>query len=91
MPLTGLLALALDWALFARLRERASAITVVMASFGASMALRSLLEFLFTSRPAYFSRELQIAMRFGGRARHAGPARAGRADRRPRHLRCISC
>lgn len=66
MPLTGLLALALDWALFARLRERASSITVVMASFGASMALRSLLEFLFTSRPAYFSRELQIAMRFGG-------------------------
>ena len=36
-----------------------------MASFGASMALRSLLEFLFTSRPAYFSRELQIAMRLG--------------------------
>ena len=30
--------------------------------FGASMALRNLLEFLFTSRPAYFSRELQIAM-----------------------------
>jgi len=65
MPLTGLLALALDWALFARLREKATSITVVMASFGASMALRSLLEFLFTSRPAYFSRELQIAMRFG--------------------------
>ena len=28
---------------------------MVMASFGASMALRSLLEFLFTSQPAYFS------------------------------------
>ncbi len=66
MPLTGLLALALDWALFARLREKANSITIVMASFGASMALRSLLEFLFTSRPAYFSRELQIAMRIGG-------------------------
>jgi branched-chain amino acid transport system permease protein len=65
MPLTGLLALALDWALFARLRDTASSITVVMASFGASMALRNLLEFLFTSRPAYFSRELQIAMRLG--------------------------
>jgi branched-chain amino acid transport system permease protein len=63
MALTGALALALDWALFARLRERANAITVVMASFGASMALRSGLEFLFTSRPAYFNRELQIAMR----------------------------
>lgn len=66
MPLTGVLALALDWVLFARLRERSNNITVVMSSFGASMALRSLLEFLFTSRPAYFSRELQIAMRFGG-------------------------
>jgi branched-chain amino acid transport system permease protein len=63
MALTGALALVLDWALFARLRERANAITVVMASFGASMALRSGLEFLFTSRPAYFNRELQIAMR----------------------------
>jgi branched-chain amino acid transport system permease protein len=63
MALTGALALALDWALFARLRERANTITVVMASFGASMALRSALEFLFTSRPAYFNRELQIAMR----------------------------
>lgn len=65
-PLTGLLALALDWSLFARLREKADSITIVMASFGASMALRSALEFLFTSRPAYFSRELQIATRIGG-------------------------
>jgi len=65
MPLTGLLALALDWALFGRLRA-ASPITVVMASFGASMTLRSLAEFLFTSSPAYFSRDLQIAVRVGG-------------------------
>lgn len=62
MVFTGLLALALDWALFARLRARSQSITVVMASFGASMALRSLLEFLFTSRPTYFSRAIQIAM-----------------------------
>lgn len=65
MPLTGLLALALDWALFSRLRA-ASPITAVMASFGASMTLRSLAEFLFTSSPAYFSRDLQIAVRVGG-------------------------
>jgi len=65
MPLTGCLALALDWALFGRLRA-ASPITVVMASFGASMTLRSLAEFLFTSSPAYFSRDLQIAVRVGG-------------------------
>ena len=61
MVLTGGLALLLDRLLFARLRARGAAITVVMASFGASMALRALLEFVFTSSPRYFSRELQIA------------------------------
>ena len=65
MVLTGLLALLVDALLFARLRERSASITIVMASFGASMALRSLLEFLFTSRPSYYSRELQIAMPVG--------------------------
>ncbi|WP_374392000.1 branched-chain amino acid ABC transporter permease [Tabrizicola sp.] len=65
MGLTALLALLLDWALFARLRARGQSIIVVMASFGASMALRSLLEFIFTSRPAYFSRDIQIAMPVG--------------------------
>jgi branched-chain amino acid transport system permease protein len=65
MALTGLLALALDWLLFARLRRHGNAIVLVMASFGASMALRSLLEFLFTAEPQYFSRELQIAMPIG--------------------------
>ncbi len=65
MALTGALALALDYALFRHLRGKSASITIVMASFGASMALRSLLEFLFSSRPAYFSRELQIAMPVG--------------------------
>jgi branched-chain amino acid transport system permease protein len=65
MVLTGGLALLLDAVLFGRLREKGASITVVMASFGASMALRSLLEFLFTSRPTYYSRELQIAMPVG--------------------------
>ena len=65
MPLTGALALLIDWLLFRHLREKAQAITVVMASFGASMALRSLIEFAFTSRPAYFSRELQITLPIG--------------------------
>lgn len=65
MGLTALLALALDWALFARLRARGQSIIVVMASFGASMALRSLLEFIFTSRPAYFSRAIQMATPVG--------------------------
>lgn len=65
MALTSGMALALDWALFARLRARGQAIIVVMASFGASMALRSLLEFIFTSRPTYFSRSIQMAMPVG--------------------------
>ena len=63
--LTGLMALALDAVLFSRLRAKGQAIIVVMASFGASMALRSLLEFVFTSRPTYFSRAIQIAMPVG--------------------------
>ncbi|HEY4926539.1 MAG TPA: branched-chain amino acid ABC transporter permease [Roseiarcus sp.] len=65
MASTGALALALDAVLFKRLRDKGAAITIVMASFGASMALRSLLEFAFTSRPAYFSRDLQIALPVG--------------------------
>ncbi|MBI1171060.1 branched-chain amino acid ABC transporter permease [bacterium] len=65
MALTALLALVLDWLLFARLRARGQSIIVVMASFGASMALRNLLEFVFTSRPAYYSRAIQIAMPLG--------------------------
>ncbi len=65
MALTGMLALLLDTILFKRLRARGQSIVVVMASFGASMALRSLLEFIFTSRPAYFSKAIQIAMPIG--------------------------
>jgi branched-chain amino acid transport system permease protein len=65
MLLTGLLALAVDAMLFARLRARGQAIIVVMASFGASMTLRSLLEFMFTSRPRYFSRDIQMALPIG--------------------------
>ncbi|TPI11184.1 branched-chain amino acid ABC transporter permease [Mesorhizobium sp. B4-1-3] len=63
--LTALLALLLDKVLFSRLRKQEQAIIVVMGSFGASMALRSLLEFIFTSRPTYFSRAIQIAMPVG--------------------------
>jgi len=67
MGLTALLAIAVDAVLFRIFRKRQSVmIIIVMASFGASMALRSLLEFIYTSRPAYFTRELQIAMPLGG-------------------------
>ena len=57
----GGLALALDRVLFRLLRRKGEAIVAIMASFGASLALRS----LFTSRPAYFTRALQIAKPLG--------------------------
>lgn len=67
MGATAALALLLDAVLFARLRARgASVIIIVMASFGASLALRSGIEFIYTASPAYFTRELQIAMRLPG-------------------------
>jgi branched-chain amino acid transport system permease protein len=66
MVLTGLLALLVDVLLFGRLRARQGAVIIlVMASFGAALTLRSLLEFLFTSKPAYFTAALQIAMKIG--------------------------
>ncbi len=65
MILTGLLAVALDALLFKRLRRHGTAITLVIASFGAAMALRSLLEFAFSSQPTYFSRAIQFAVPLG--------------------------
>jgi branched-chain amino acid transport system permease protein len=66
LPLAGLLtaglALVLDWALFARLGRRAAAITLVIASFGAALALRNLLYFAYGGLPEYYSREIQIAL-----------------------------
>ena len=53
--------------LFGRLRsQKSTVIIMVMASFGAALTLRSLLEFIFTSQPLYFSKALQIAMPLGG-------------------------
>ena len=65
MILTGLLAIALDALLFKRLRRHGTAITLVIASFGAAMALRSLLEFVFSAQPTYFSRAIQFAIPLG--------------------------
>ena len=65
--LNGGLALLVDALLFGRLRDRRSSIIImVMASFGAALTLRSLLEFIFTSKPAYFTTALQIAQPLGG-------------------------
>jgi branched-chain amino acid transport system permease protein len=60
--LTGLLALLLDGLLFRRLRRHGSAIAMVIASFGASLALRNLIVFGFGPQPEYFTRDLQIAL-----------------------------
>ena len=65
MLLTGGLALALDRVLFRHLRQKGEGIVAIMASFGASLALRSLLEAIFSARPAYFTRALQIARPLG--------------------------
>ncbi len=55
------LALLLDWLLFKRLRAQ-GAITLVIASFGAALALRNLLLYLYGGIPQYYGTELQIAI-----------------------------
>ncbi len=54
MLATAGLALLIEWLLFGRLRRRGSAITLVIASFGASLALRNLIAFTFGPQPQYF-------------------------------------
>lgn len=59
--LTALLALGLDTVLFKRLRKQ-GAITLVIASFGAALALRNLLLFWQGGVPQYYTQNLQIAI-----------------------------
>jgi branched-chain amino acid transport system permease protein len=67
VALTAGLALLVDVVLFRPLRARRGAVIIlVMASFGAALALRNLLEFVFTSNPHYYTSNLQIALRLGG-------------------------
>ena len=58
---SALLALLLDFLLFKRLRAQ-GAITLVIASFGAALAMRNLLFFFYGGVPQYYSQELQIAV-----------------------------
>src|SRR5262249_31833363 len=51
----------LDRVLFRPLARRATGLTLVIASFGASLALRNLLVFLYGPQPDYFTREIPIA------------------------------
>ena len=61
---TAALALLIDALVFRRLRRRGRAITLIMASFGAALVLRNLLQFIYGSVPEYYSREIQVAIRF---------------------------
>ena len=69
---TAAIALAAEWLVFKRIREKGAAIVLVIASFGVALALRNLVMFFYGSIPEYYSRELQIAIRllprdvFGG-------------------------
>jgi branched-chain amino acid transport system permease protein len=61
MGLTAALALGLERVLFGPLRGRGTMIGLVIASFGASLALRSLVAFAWGPEPWYFTREIAIA------------------------------
>lgn len=61
MAVTAGLALGLERALFRPLRRRGTMIGLVIASFGASLALRSLVAFAWGPEPLYFTREIPIA------------------------------
>lgn len=69
---TAALALVLDALLFRRLRRHGKAITLIMASFGAALVLRNMLQFVYGAVPEYYSREIQVSIRlvprevFGG-------------------------
>ncbi len=60
---TAALALLVDRLLFRQLRQHGNAITLIMASFGAALVLRNLLQFIYGSIPEYYSREIQVAIR----------------------------
>ena len=61
MVLTGAVGLLLDRVLFRPLRQQGTQIVLVIASFGASLALRYGLAFVYGPEPAYYTREIQLA------------------------------
>jgi branched-chain amino acid transport system permease protein len=71
VALTAVLALGLDTILFRRLRKEGS-MTLVIASFGASLVLRSLLQYWQGGVPRYYSENLQIAINIVPRSFHGG-------------------
>jgi branched-chain amino acid transport system permease protein len=61
MLLTAALAAALERGLFDPLRRHGTAIVLVIASFGAALALRSLVAFAWGPEPQYYTREIPLA------------------------------
>ncbi len=59
--LTAVLALVLDRLLFRPLRRSDVTVTLVIASFGASLMLRNLVVFVWGSRPEYYSRNIAVS------------------------------
>lgn len=59
--MTSLLALAVDWLVFRVLRKSNIQVTLVIASFGASLLLRSLIVVVFGPEPNYYNDNIQIA------------------------------
>ena len=59
--LTAALALGLERVLFRPLRREGTMIGLVIASFGASLALRSLVAFAWGPEPHYYTREISMA------------------------------
>lgn len=59
--LTAGLALLLDWLLYRPLRGSDIAVTLVIASFGASLMLRNLVVFVWGPQPEYYSRQIAMA------------------------------
>lgn len=59
--LTAGLALLLDWLLYRPLRKSDIAVTLVIASFGASLMLRNVIVFAWGPQPEYYSRNIAIA------------------------------
>ena len=58
---TAALALVVDWLLYRPLRKADIAVTLVIASFGASLMLRSVVVMIWGSQPEYYSRNIAIA------------------------------
>lgn len=64
LVLTGVIAIVLDALVFRRLRRTGAPwLTLIFASFGASLVLRNLILMVYGASPDYYSRELQIAIR----------------------------